>query len=462
MPTRRFVALNSFVTILTFLSAAVLEVHAQTGSATNSRPGSLQSTTYTSTGSAQARLTGTGQADGSAGRTASPPAAAGTPLSLAGALGLAQQRGFTPQQYDARVSGAAARLTAAGRLMNPVLSVAGHVGQNAAGTDEDYILSQSFELGDKQRQRVLAARAERDAAAYDRLAALNDLAFSVRSSYYEALRADANLQLAQTALDNAHKFAQAAQDQFTAGDVPRAQVTRSRIEESRATQALAVAQTERSNRLAALRSLVHLPDTATFTLTDTLTFAPADYEVPALHALALSRRPDLQSAQRVRAGREAALHGSRSQSQPDLFVEARHANIDPAQGGDTLRIGLLFPLFDFGRNRADAASAKSAVAEQDAVIAEGRRTALLEVETAFRNLQQARQTVEAFRGGRLDSSRELLEQAQVGYSHGANSFLELLDAQQVYRNEQTDYTRALADYNIALAGLQRAVGGQLP
>jgi hypothetical protein len=32
----------------------------------------------------------------------------------------------------------------------------------------------------------------------------------------------------------------------------------------------------------------------------------------------------------------------------------------------------------------------------------------------------------------------------------------------VYRNEQTDYTRALADYNIALAALERAVGGQLP
>lgn len=401
-------------------------------------------------------------AQGSPGQTAPGRATNSPPLSLAGALTFARERSFVSQQYDARVSGAAARLTGAGRLMNPVFSAGGHFGHDAAGTDEDYILSQSFELGDKRRQRVLAARAERDAAALDRTAAQNDLVYNVKSAYYEAQRVDAVRQLTATALENARKFAEAAQLQFTAGDVPRAQVTRSRIEQTRAEQALAVAETDRANRLAALRSLAHLPDSATFDLADTLAFKPVDYRLSDLEAFALAHRPDLQSAQKLRAGRVAQLHGARVQSQPDLFMEARHANIDPAQGGDTFRFGLLFPLLDFGRNRADASSAQAAVAEQDAVVAETRRTALLDVETAYRNLQQARQTIESFQGGRLASSLELLNQAQIGYSSGANTFLELLDAQQVYRNEQTDYTRALADYNIALAALERAVGGQLP
>jgi outer membrane protein TolC len=383
-------------------------------------------------------------------------------LSIANAVSLGRSRSFLSQQYDARVAGAAARLTGASKLMNPVASIAGHVGHDAAGTDEDYILSQTFELGDKRRQRVLAATAERDAAAFDRAAALNDLAFTIKSAYFEARRADAAQALAQSALDNARKFAEAAQLQFTAGDVPRTQVTRSKIEQNRAGQALAAAETDRANRYATLRSLIHVPEPAGFGLSDSLGFAPVDYHLENLLAFALSHRPDLQSAAKVRAGKEAQLHGARAQSQPDLFIEGRHANIDPAQGGDTLRIGLLFPLIDFGRNRADAFSARSAVTEQDAVIAETRRIALLEVETAFRNLQQARQAVESFQSGRLDNSKELVDLAQIGYSQGANTFLELLDAQQVYRSEQTDYTRALADYNIALATLERAVGGTLP
>src|SRR5947209_3987496 len=89
-------------------------------------------------------------------------------ITLAAAVRFARERSFTGRQYDARVAGAAARLTGAGKLMNPVASVVGHFGKNAAGTDEDYILSQSFELGDKRRQRVRAAAAERDAATFDR------------------------------------------------------------------------------------------------------------------------------------------------------------------------------------------------------------------------------------------------------------------------------------------------------
>ncbi len=375
---------------------------------------------------------------------------------------MAQSRSFTTQQYDARVVGAAARLTGAGRLLNPVLSIAGHVGQNTGGTDEDILLSESFELGDKRRQRVLAARAEREAVTLDRQAARNDLAFAVQSAYYEAQRSDAARQLALDALDNARKFAETAQLQFTAGDVARTQVVRSRIEQSRAEQALAAAQTERANRFATLRSLVRMEGNSEFGVAATLPFTPATYKLEDLQQYALTRRPDLQSAQQTRASREALLHGARAQSQPDLFVEARHGNIDPTQGGNTLRAGLLFPLYDFGRNRADASSAKAALSEQEAIISETRRVALLDVETAYRNLQQARLTVEGFRAGRLDNSRELLTMAQIGYAQGATTYLELLDAQLVYRTEQTDYTRALADYNIALAALQRAVGGQLP
>ena len=58
-------------------------------------------------------------------------------------------------------------------------------------------------------------------------------------------------------------------------------------------------------------------------------------------------------------------------------------------------------------------------------------------------------------------AKELLDMAQIGYSKGANSYLELLDAQQVYRSEQIEYARALAAWNEALAALQRAVGGKL-
>ena len=63
--------------------------------------------------------------------------------------------------------------------------------------------------------------------------------------------------------------------------------------------------------------------------------------------------------------------------------------------------------------------------------------------------------------GRLEHASQLLDMSQTGYEKGATSYLELLNAQHVYLSEQSDYTRALADYDIALAALSRAVGGVL-
>jgi len=383
-------------------------------------------------------------------------------LSLAEAIRLAQARSPLATGAEARALGASARLRGAGALPNPTLQLSPHVGSDTGGLDEDILLTQTVELGDKRRQRIYAARAERDAAFAERTATGQDLAFNAQSAYYQALLADAEYQQAADALKTAQAFAQAAETQFQAGDVARSNVVRSGIEVARAEQTLAAAETERTNRYATLRSLTGLPPDTTLTLTDSLTFTPASYNLADLQAQALRNRPDLRAAQWLRDAREAALHGARAQSQPDLVLEARHRTLNPADTGSSLRFGLLFPIFDFGRNRADERAAQAALQEQEATLRENLRTVQLDVETAFNSLQQAQRAVESFQAGRLQRAKELLDMAQTGYDRGATSYLELLDAQQVYRSEQVEYARALANYNIAKATLQRAVGGTLP
>lgn len=392
------------------------------------------------------------------------PASAPPPqrLSLAEAVRLARLRSPLAQSAEARVQGAKARAQGAGALQNPGLTLAQPFGQNTGGLDEGIVLSQTIELGDKRRQRVYGARADRDAALADQTGTTLDLTLNAQSAYYDALLADAERQLAADALTTAQAFAKAAETQFQAGDVARSNVVRSRIEENRAEQALTTAETDRANRYAALRSLTGLPQDAPLVLTDTLSFTPQTFQLADLQNLALKNRPDIRSAERLRAAREAALHGARAQSQPDLLLEARHSVLDPTTGGNSIRVGIVFPLFDLGSVRANARSAQAALQEQEGVLKETTRLAKLDVETAFRNREQARKTVESFQSGRLDRSKELLAMAQTGYEKGANSYLELLDAQQVYRSEQTEYARALAAFNRAQAALQRAVGGTLP
>lgn len=398
-----------------------------------------------------------------------PSAGTNAPLTLNDALDTARRGSFSIGSAKARIAAARARLQSAGALSGTTLTIARAFGKNTGGFDEDILLSQVIELG-KRGSRIKGAQFDFQAAQFDRAGFDTSLDFAVRSAYYDALRADVELNLANDSLKTAQTFFDAAQMQFTAGDVPRANVVRSSIELSRAKAAVTQAQSDRDTRLAVLHSLFAMPYDAPLQLADKLSFAPQTYDLNALQTLASSTRNDLLSVRAAEKSREAAVQSAQSLSKPDAFIEARRAAISPysdgaggrTPNGTSLRVGIVIPLFDFGRNRGAVNEARAGVQEQQAILYETTRAARLDVATTYANFVAAQKAVESFSNGRLAQSRELLDMAQIGYEHGANSYLELLDAQTVYRNERTDYARALATWNMAHADLERAVGGKLP
>lgn len=383
-------------------------------------------------------------------------------LSLAEALRLGRTQSPLLRAAEANLRAAAAGIRSAAAQQNPVLRVAHGAGRDTGGLDEDILLAQTIELGQKRSAAVSAAVAERDVTLAEVAQTAEDLSFNIRSAYYEALRADAERQLAADDLLTVQAFAQAAQAQFQAGNVAQEQVVRSNVEVARAQQALDAAEVERANRYAQLRSIVGLPEATALTLTDWLDVIVRTYSLPEVLELGLRNRPDVRAARLRREVLAAALRGVRAQSRPDLVIEARHETVSLATGGSSLVVGVTFPLLDLGRRRADMRSAEARVAEQEASLDETARVARLEIETAFRTLELSGRQVASFEGGRLAQAKQLLSMAQLSYEHGASSYLELLDARQVYRTEQVSFARAGADYHIALASLQRAVGGKLP
>ena len=410
------------------------------------------------------------RADAPPSGVATPAAPANAPapdgaLSLDGALLAGRSGSFTLGSAQARIAAAGARLSAAGAFAGTTLTLARAFGsQNTAGFDEDVILSQIVELG-KRGARVRGARADLEAANFDRAGVGTDLEFAIRSAYYDALRTDVELNLAMQSLARAQKFEAAAQTGFTAGDVPRANVVRAQVETSRAGSDVRTAQSERRIRLAALRSLLGMPDDAPLDTSDKLSFAPVKYDLPALIQRATDKRADVQSARATLRSKQASAQAARALSQPDVFIEARRAGIVAYNGlpnGTSVRVGITIPLFDFGRNRSGAAEARANVQDGQGTLNTALRTARLDVTTTYERLMAAQSAVQGFDQGRLARATELLDMAQTGYERGANSYLELLDAQSVYRTEQADYARALAAWNTALADLGRAVGGQLP
>lgn len=79
----------------------------------------------------------------------------------------------------------------------------------------------------------------------------------------------------------------------------------------------------------------------------------------------------------------------------------------------------------------------------------------------FQDAKTTAELIEVYEKGLLKQAEEALRVAKFSFQQGASSLIEVLDAQRVQRQILLDYAQAQFDLSIALALLERAVGGPL-
>jgi outer membrane protein len=132
------------------------------------------------------------------------------------------------------------------------------------------------------------------------------------------------------------------------------------------------------------------------------------------------------------------------------------------RNSEVYRIGIAvdIPLFEGGRvearirdQRAKLASAQERLRKLDLQIR-------LDVETALLNVNSSWERIEAIKKA-IEQAKESFRIERQKYDLGKGAIVDVLDAQSALLDSQTNYDRALADYNIALAQLRLAIGGEL-
>ena len=163
--------------------------------------------------------------------------------------------------------------------------------------------------------------------------------------------------------------------------------------------------------------------------------------------------------------RQSYLQTSRlakAEGRPDLVPQFRSNEIvrsfSPRDYGFSVAITL--PLFDWGsrRNRIRQAEA-SASAQADRLTAT-QNGVRQEVEQSLVRVRAAETLLNSYQQGILDGAKRLLNAAKIGFQEGAagTTLLTVLEAQRLYRNVQTEYANAQADYTLYRAELERALG----
>jgi cobalt-zinc-cadmium efflux system outer membrane protein len=389
-----------------------------------------------------------------------PPAAELMRLSLAAALELAARDNPTLRAKGYELSATRANETTAATSPNPSFSY-GRGGFNTPRISDSVSIGTTVELGDKRERRIDSARAATRQTSYELADVQRQVMFQVKAAYTGVLQAKAVLQFTQSNLGALDEVTRLQQARFQRGDISGLELNRIRSDRFQSETDAADAQLNVQNARITLRSLVspdRIPEQ--FDVIGELTYRSVRVDRQKLYDQAVLNRPDLQSLEAARQKAEADIRLARANAQFDVSPIANW-NRD-GLGTQTWGLGLSVPLQLFDRNQGEIARTR---ADAERVFANLQAAAVQvqdDLAGALALLDNAERKLAILRDTYLPLATETRDQVRAAYLRGAQSLLEFLDAERVFRQTTINHINALAAYETAIYQLEAAVGGQLP
>ena len=350
------------------------------------------------------------------------------------------------------------------------------------------------------RKRIAEAQLEQTVLAVARQAV--DLATDAKLEAYRLLALRRAEEIANENLRLVERSQELAQDRFDAGEAGQLDVNLARANVLDVKLELVSIRRDREMAHAALGRLMGLARSdASWELDDELPTPPlpADDE-PALLLAAMNGRLDARAAaSRVRAaedelkrqclsvfpnvtigveverperraapGRKVLADTARASvangrlTAPDIQSRgqrrAERSQVIDALLGPTLDITL--PIWD--QNQAQIAKARFAMLQMRKEYEDLLDSVAHDVAQALTATRTASQLVAFYENEILPQAHTNVDAARRAYQAGEQSIIALIDAQQALITQQRNHVRAQRDYAIAMAELERAVGGRLP
>lgn len=267
------------------------------------------------------------------------------------------------------------------------------------------------------------------------------------------------LQVANSQLENERdvyslvlKLRDLTQKQFELGSGTQANAIRAQIALTQEEQNLIAAVAMVKQARAALDVQLGRPPDTPVDAAEPLAYHPAAVpDKDALLARAMAARPEVASADAGVNAARAAVGLQKAAYIPDLTFGSQ-INAGP------IEMGFVLPI-DLGSIHGEVDSAREQVKVQEAVAAQTRLSVRSDVENGYIALTQARKTVDLYESGILPQTEDLLNRVTQGFSLGADTILDVIDAQQTCRSTRNSYYAAVGTYNQAVDQLNRAIGG---
>jgi len=371
------------------------------------------------------------------------------------------------------------RVHVAAALPDPMVSAgqALRAVQTRVGPQLDTVaVSQVFPWFGKLDLRGKVATEEAAAVHEMHLARQRDVIAQVKKAFYNLAYIDGALDIGREEQSLLGHYEELAQARYASGQGLQQAVIRIQAEITKVVNRLDTLQQQRETIAARLNTLMNRrPDEPVPAIATPAVPGDVPLDLSELAALGDTRRPEIRTADALVGRGERAVDLARKNFWPDLTVGAAFVNV----GDRTDAAGVMQPPPDNGRNAFSLTFGFNVPIRRDKYRADVRRAAEeLSAATLHRSeaynemafavreqvvrLQTLREQLTLVGDVLLPQTDEALRSTESAYETGQVGVLDLLDSERSRLDVRLIQARDVADYLVALADLERAIGAPFP
>ena len=300
-----------------------------------------------------------------------------------------------------------------------------------------------------------------------------DISQLVKTQYFTLLLSKRLVQVNLAALERAEVNLRSAQGFFQVGTQPKSFVTRAEVDVANARVNVIRAQNAVNLARVALNTAMGIAINSPTEVKDLLTYQQFLTNREELVTEAMRNRPEYRQVKAQFDAAEASVRQTFRDFFPNLFASGTYGITGVSGGpafnqrvtngfvdyGNQWNVGLTlnWNIFDGGNRIARYKEAKANVEASQARVRDTELQIWQNVEQSYLNLGESEERIGAAQKA-VESAGENYQLARGRFDAGVANIIELTDAQLALTQAQSDEAQALADYRIAIARLERALG----
>ncbi|AFZ47442.1 outer membrane efflux protein [Cyanobacterium stanieri PCC 7202] len=296
-----------------------------------------------------------------------------------------------------------------------------------------------------------------------------DTVFRVSTAYYQLQNSDAQVNIAEAAVEDFTQTLRDAQLLERAGLGTRFDVLQAEVDLANANQALTRAVADQRNARRELARVIGVPENVEYSSADEVE-ERGEWNLPLEESivLAYSNREELDQILALREinrqNREIALSERRPQVNlfanynfNTTFADSRPLSSTGYSDGYAIGARLQWRFVDGGESAARAEQEEISIAIDENNFDDQKSEIRLEVETAYNDLIANRDNIATTEQAAVTAT-ESLRLARLRFQAGVGTQTDVINAQRALTEARGNFLQAIIGYNQSLNRLQRAVG----